>query len=217
LLILGIDTTEKNIHIALSKENSILAEIEESSNKTEEIINYVDKLFKAADKKAEQLSAIGVITGPGGYTGTRAGVSVAKTLAQFLDIPLFGFNKLEAILIANSGTGLTAAAIDIKKGEVYACLGSLENGEIHYEVVPAVYSYETWQELLKQQDKNITLLAAEFKNKIEIFDSIPENIQINSQFYLKPSHITRITKNMIEEGRVSSFRDVSPFYIREAV
>jgi tRNA threonylcarbamoyl adenosine modification protein YeaZ len=42
------------------------------------------------------LSFLAVARGPGGFTGTRIGVVTARTLAQQLDIPLFGISTLAA-------------------------------------------------------------------------------------------------------------------------
>jgi tRNA threonylcarbamoyl adenosine modification protein YeaZ len=217
LLILGIDTTEKNIHIALTENDILIAEIEEKSNKTEETINYFDKLFKSAGKKAGQLSAIGVITGPGGYTGTRAGVSVAKTMSQFLKVPVFGINKLEAFLMANENAGLVAAAVDIKKNEVYACIGSVKNSLINYTIEPGVFSYDKWIELLMMQNEGILFPSGDFILKKDLFNSLPANIKPDYQFFLKPSHICYITKKLYESGQKPDFKDVSPLYIREAI
>lgn len=43
------------------------------------------------------LGAIAVAKGPGGFTGTRIGVVTARTLAQQLEIPLFGISTLAAV------------------------------------------------------------------------------------------------------------------------
>jgi tRNA threonylcarbamoyl adenosine modification protein YeaZ len=43
------------------------------------------------------LSFIAVARGPGGFTGTRIGVVTARTLAQQLNIPLFGISTLAAV------------------------------------------------------------------------------------------------------------------------
>ncbi len=45
----------------------------------------------------QDLSFIAVAKGPGGFTGTRIGVVAARTLAQQLEIPLFGVSSLAAI------------------------------------------------------------------------------------------------------------------------
>ncbi|MEP0900600.1 tRNA (adenosine(37)-N6)-threonylcarbamoyltransferase complex dimerization subunit type 1 TsaB [Leptolyngbya subtilissima AS-A7] len=43
------------------------------------------------------LSFLAVAQGPGGFTGTRIGVVTARTLAQQLEIPLFGVSSLAAV------------------------------------------------------------------------------------------------------------------------
>jgi len=45
----------------------------------------------------QDLSFVAVAKGPGGFTGTRIGVVAARTLAQQLEIPLFGVSSLAAI------------------------------------------------------------------------------------------------------------------------
>lgn len=44
-----------------------------------------------------EMSFIAVAQGPGGFTGTRIGVVTARTLAQQLNIPLFGISTLQAV------------------------------------------------------------------------------------------------------------------------
>lgn len=45
----------------------------------------------------QDLGFIAVAKGPGGFTGTRIGVVTARTLAQQLEIPLFGISTLAAV------------------------------------------------------------------------------------------------------------------------
>ncbi len=45
----------------------------------------------------QDLSFVAVAKGPGGFTGTRVGVVAARTLAQQLEVPLFGVSSLAAV------------------------------------------------------------------------------------------------------------------------
>ncbi len=45
----------------------------------------------------QDFSFLAVALGPGGFTGTRIGVVTARTLAQQLEIPLFGVSSLAAV------------------------------------------------------------------------------------------------------------------------
>ncbi|MEN8444530.1 MAG: tRNA (adenosine(37)-N6)-threonylcarbamoyltransferase complex dimerization subunit type 1 TsaB, partial [Cyanobacteria bacterium J06555_13] len=64
---------------------------EVSSHLHEKMIEFV------APHSWQNLGFIAVATGPGGFTGTRIGVVAARTLAQQLDLPLFGVSSLAAI------------------------------------------------------------------------------------------------------------------------
>jgi tRNA threonylcarbamoyl adenosine modification protein YeaZ len=50
-----------------------------------------------APHRWQDFSFLAVAQGPGGFTGTRIGVVTARTLAQQLEIPLFGVSSLAAV------------------------------------------------------------------------------------------------------------------------
>ncbi|MEL6938866.1 MAG: tRNA (adenosine(37)-N6)-threonylcarbamoyltransferase complex dimerization subunit type 1 TsaB [Cyanobacteria bacterium J06598_1] len=51
----------------------------------------------------QDLGFVAVAKGPGGFTGTRIGVVAARTLAQQLEIPLFGVSCLAALAVPSLG------------------------------------------------------------------------------------------------------------------
>jgi len=74
------------------------------------------------------LEVVAVDLGPGLFTGLRVGVAAAKGLAQALGIGVVGLSSLEILLRAAAQLGHTGhvmAAVDARRGEVFACVREL--------------------------------------------------------------------------------------------
>ncbi|ANV86351.1 tRNA (adenosine(37)-N6)-threonylcarbamoyltransferase complex dimerization subunit type 1 TsaB [Picosynechococcus sp. PCC 7117] len=81
----------------------------------------------------QDIAFLGVAKGPGGFTGTRLGVVTARTLAQQLNIPLYGISTLAAIA-QRSTTGCAfqnrenclgqtvAVALPARRGAVFGAI-----------------------------------------------------------------------------------------------
>ena len=62
----------------------------------------IEKLLRECELTPQDLTKIVVAKGPGSYTGVRIGVTIAKTMAWALNIPLVGVSSL-AVLAATAG------------------------------------------------------------------------------------------------------------------
>ncbi|WP_088008870.1 tRNA (adenosine(37)-N6)-threonylcarbamoyltransferase complex dimerization subunit type 1 TsaB [Indiicoccus explosivorum] len=120
---LGIDTSNSPLAVGLVKDGVTL--IEETSNLK---INHsltampaVESLLHRASLKPGDLTHIAVAQGPGSYTGVRIGMTIAKTLAWSLGLPLVPVSSLK-ILAANGRyfNGMICPIIDARRGTVYA-------------------------------------------------------------------------------------------------
>ena len=65
----------------------------------------------------QDLDFIAVAKGPGSYTSTRIGVVTAKTLAQQLQLPVYGISTLMAISIFSGMYSITLHLGDLQKHE----------------------------------------------------------------------------------------------------
>jgi tRNA threonylcarbamoyl adenosine modification protein YeaZ len=101
---LSLDTASDWAGIALSQEGRALAELTWHCPRRHsvELMPSVERLLERTDVSKEQLNAVFVCIGPGGYASLRVGVSTAKGLAFALDIPLVGVGRLEVEAYAHS-------------------------------------------------------------------------------------------------------------------
>lgn len=136
---LGIDTSNMPLSVAIVKDDTLLVEWTSSVKITHSVgaMPAVEEALKQANLKPSDLDAIAVAEGPGSYTGVRIGVTIAKTLAWTLKIPLVGVSSLEAL--AGNGTmfnGLICPIMDARRQNVFSAIYSstveqkLEDG--HY-------------------------------------------------------------------------------------
>lgn len=92
-MILYIDTTEtKNILVELkSLEGKTIAKlIENQQQGSQVLLPMIMKILKENKFSLKNISEIEVNPGPGSFTGTRVGVSVANALSFALQIPING-------------------------------------------------------------------------------------------------------------------------------
>jgi tRNA threonylcarbamoyladenosine biosynthesis protein TsaB len=92
-------------------------------------------LLKKEGVLVKNLSAIGISTGPGSYTGVRVGLATAYGLGYSLKIPLIPYNSLEimaktAINFIRETSILYCPMIDAKRMEVFTALYDYQLQEI---------------------------------------------------------------------------------------
>jgi tRNA threonylcarbamoyl adenosine modification protein YeaZ len=83
---------------------------------------FIDKVLHSAGARQHDLTAVSVGTGPGPYTGLRAGLVTARVLASALGIPADGICSLDVIAAQArpaAGAGDFLVATDARRREVY--------------------------------------------------------------------------------------------------
>ncbi|NLO97964.1 MAG: tRNA (adenosine(37)-N6)-threonylcarbamoyltransferase complex dimerization subunit type 1 TsaB [Peptococcaceae bacterium] len=119
---LTIDTTTKVTALSLAQDGHLVGEgfLHTGTTHSEKLIPMLDQLLNAASWKLEELDFIGVVRGPGSFTGIRIGIATAQGLAQVLKKPLIGLTSLDALAWAGWGRPEeTVVILDARKGEWY--------------------------------------------------------------------------------------------------
>lgn len=124
--ILAIDTSNYVLGISLCEDGKVIGEYITNLKKNHSIrvMPAIEQLMRECDIKPNELSKIVVAKGPGSYTGVRIGVTIAKTLAWTLQIPLVGISSLE-VLAASVGRyfeGYVSPLFDARRMQIYTGL-----------------------------------------------------------------------------------------------
>lgn len=127
-LILAIDTCGPTGSVALGRSSGqsveILGQVElEGRSYSSTLVAAISELLVQAEIKLSQIHAIVAVNGPGSFTGVRVGLAAVKGLAQAAGIPVAAVSRLE-VLAATAG--LSAAALDAHRQEIYLRLGGVE-------------------------------------------------------------------------------------------
>jgi tRNA threonylcarbamoyl adenosine modification protein YeaZ len=113
VLILAFDTATDVATSALVSDGEVLGE---RASVAATLLEDVDALFRQASARPRELDALVVGTGPGSFTGTRVGLSVARGLALALGVEGAGVSTLDALAAGADGA---VPVIDARRGEVF--------------------------------------------------------------------------------------------------
>ncbi|MCG8398107.1 tRNA (adenosine(37)-N6)-threonylcarbamoyltransferase complex dimerization subunit type 1 TsaB [Bacillus atrophaeus] len=162
MTILAIDTSNYTLGIALVQETKVVAEYITYLKKNHSVraMPAVHALLNDCDLKPEDISKIVVAKGPGSYTGVRIGVTLAKTLAWSLNVPISSVSSLEA-LAANGRyfNGLISPLFDARRGQVYTGLYEYKDGLLHSVLPDGNVLLTEWLGMLKEKGQQVLFLG----------------------------------------------------------
>lgn len=111
MLTLGINTSGPACDVAVLQGGSCLSERHEEMVRGQDarLPAIVESCLKDAGFTLQDIERIGVVTGPGSFTGIRVGVAFARGLSLALEVPCVGVTALEATLPAGQqGSAIVA-------------------------------------------------------------------------------------------------------------
>jgi tRNA threonylcarbamoyl adenosine modification protein YeaZ len=124
VLLLAFDTATPAVTVALHDGTRVIgAQAAVDARRHGELLAAaIDKVLRGAGASQRDLTAIAVGTGPGPYTGLRAGLVTAAVLASALAIPADGICTLDVIAASAAGAAGGSdfvVATDARRREVY--------------------------------------------------------------------------------------------------
>lgn len=132
MIVLYIDTTTSYLYLGLSKDNNIY-EVKKSYNSdlSKHALNDIKELLETHNLTPKDVSKIIVVNGPGSFTGIRIGVTIAKTFAYSLNIPITTISSLDAMSLSlDLEYDYIIPIIDARRNYVYAGIYDKDNNII---------------------------------------------------------------------------------------
>jgi tRNA threonylcarbamoyladenosine biosynthesis protein TsaB len=133
MTIVAIETATETVGVAVRTGSGVEAAFTLRGRRrhVETLAPAMEHLFAQVGMAPSDLDVVAVDLGPGLFTGLRVGVAAAKGLAQALGIGVVGLSSLDILTRAaaqHGHTGHVLAAVDARRGEVFACVRELRAG-----------------------------------------------------------------------------------------
>lgn len=211
MICLGIQTAVQPYSVALISEEGLLAEhtLQRNYDASEDLMYWIDELCASVGVTVDQLAAIGVVNGPGSYTGLRIGVTTAKTVAMVYNIPVYGVSSLESLAYAG-----------IASDSVIVSVMPARKNEFNFQV------FSSSEGCIVERSERIALMVDDFSaflNRFEVpivvvgyvTDALREKLVVGHRILQDPLTAYTVATHTIKElkaGQKGELRDVMPYY-----
>ncbi|MGB8000369.1 MAG: tRNA (adenosine(37)-N6)-threonylcarbamoyltransferase complex dimerization subunit type 1 TsaB [Anaerobacillus sp.] len=217
--VLAIDSSNYCMGVSVMDGDTIVGEIITNLKKNHSVrlMPAIEQMLEEVQIKPDELDRIVVAEGPGSYTGLRIGISIAKTLAWTLNIPLVGVSSLE--ILGQNGRYFNGAVVpffDARRGQVYMSLFAAEGTNVERLVEDRIVIFEEWLNENKDSYERFLFISNDLalhRERIEAIIGEKASFAPVSTVNARPSDLARIgsTREPVED--VHQF---TPNYVRMA-
>jgi len=222
MIVLGIDTATPQTSVALGTERGTKAQMALSAGARshEEIVTpAIQHLLQWSDTSISQLGGVAVGIGPGLFTGLRVGVQTARTLAQFLTVPIIGTPSLDILAFPlRDARRSIGAVIDARRGEVFYAMYRPTPGGIARMTEFAVGSPDALVAELQSRRDEVVLVgdgALRYRHELASLGGQVEFASA-SLAYPQASSLVELSIPRLEREEFDRVLDVLPLYLRKS-
>ena len=198
--ILVFDTCLDKMYVTLADDDKILTSkiVTNKDNKYHSafLISTIKEVLKKNNLRPEDIDAIGTNIGPGSFTGIRACTTVARMIAQQLNIQAVGVTSLEILSHLNNTDKKTMVALDARKNCAYLYIDGAVKGAVDLENVKKLLSEE-----------NYYLITDDKLQKILGGDSYQQGV------YQLGEILAKLSYNKLKQG-FAKWQELKPLYIQ---
>ena len=195
---LFIDTSMADVSIVILDNNKVLNVINKSIPNEHSIyvVPFIDEILKKSNLKPNDIDRIMVCAGPGSFTGTRIGLTVAKVYGYALKKDVILISSLKALALS-SDSKITISLINARNNNYYFAIYDENYNELECEQF--ITKNEILEKISKYSDYKLVSYEEE---KIDDFNviKVPFNYEKIENYYdkEKPTNIHKIKPNYLK-------------------
>jgi len=125
MITLYLDTSSSFLYSGIVKDGELLDNVKCDLGKELSTfsLSRISGMFINNNLKPNDINRIILVNGPGSFTGVRIAITIAKTYAWALDIPIITISSLEAMAVSvNEDVDFLVPIIDARRGNVYGAI-----------------------------------------------------------------------------------------------
>lgn len=212
-IVLSLETSVQGGSISLLKNGRVIDSWQGkgSVSKSEDILDELSKILKTNAIEKEQIKQIVVSTGPGSFTGTRIGLSIAYGLKKSLNCEICGISVLKAMALQADGAKKIIAAVRIGSRVCVQEFRTDQKPQVVESAPPRLLEIESFVKLLNEVSGTEFVLNGELYSIV--LEEVKEIAKIKESFvWISENLACLIGKSA---GNLCDTDIVQPVYVRE--
>jgi tRNA threonylcarbamoyladenosine biosynthesis protein TsaB len=217
-MFLAIDTSTTAGSVALCDESGTIGELflDAKVRSTRTLVPAIQNLLSRCNLSFEQLLGVGIVIGPGSFTGLRIGVTTAKMLAWATKLQLIPVLATD-VLAEQARSALTSAldeveiVIDAQRSELFtARYKLLPDNSLRLIRELKIQPYETWLKELT----NTEIVSGPILERL--VKKLPETVRLSSPetWNIRAASVGTIALRHFKSGLMIDPLELKPLYIR---
>ena len=162
----------------------------------------------------QEIEFIAVAKGPGGFTGTRIGVVAARTLAQQLDIPLFGISSLAAVALTHIKT---SKDVRLENNNLNNCLFAVQMKARQEQLFVAIYQFLLQDNSLQTYLPDTIMTTEQWQQTLLSLDQPYQIIEAHNNLADTVTSVLELAHQQWQKGISTRWLEVLPFYGQQPV
>ncbi|MGB5823383.1 MAG: tRNA (adenosine(37)-N6)-threonylcarbamoyltransferase complex dimerization subunit type 1 TsaB [Proteocatella sp.] len=241
--ILSIDSSSAALGIAMSDENTMLAEFTQNKALThsEKLMPLVEIMMNNIEEDIDTVDAMACTIGPGSFTGIRIGVATANAFAMAKNIPIIGISSLEGLSYNFRHSAFSiVSTMYAQRDDYYRGIYRYNDAELEILETEDAISFDEILDEIKEmiESGQKVMLVGEMvdKMKLRISEENTKNPEKQQRIdfsikmmrehklkfadknlnYLRASNLCEIAMKILGSGKTENLpRYVEPVYIRK--